>query len=218
MDSIVSKTFLFSFQGRINRAKYWYALLASTIFCLVLLSILSSAVGGFFGVGVESVGLDFEDVLRHFPSLPFHVSFGNAGPTSAAALSFYVLGTPICIVGVWFLAATTVKRLHDRNKSGWWIVPFYIAPPLLGRLWDWLDNPDLLLLVEALRYGLDVWCIVELLWLSGAKAPNRFGPDPLAPVETGTPDKRPGWDQYSELEFVPHSAGPSAGPHVNRGT
>jgi uncharacterized membrane protein YhaH (DUF805 family) len=215
MGSMVSNEFLFSFKGRINRAKYWYAVFASSIACLVFLSILSSAIGRIFGVAVTSISVDFDDVLRHLPSLPFDASFGDAGPTSTAALSFYVFGTPIVIVGIWFLAATTVKRLHDRNKSGWWIVPFYIAPPLLGRLWDWLDNRYLLHLVEALRYGLDVWCIVELFFLSGAKAPNRFGPDPLAPepVATGTASR---WDQSSELEFVPHSAGPSPGPHVMR--
>ena len=48
----------------------------------------------------------------------------------------------------------------------------------------------------------------------GTASANRFGPAPLAPA---TPiDTRPGWDQHSELEFVPHSAGPSPGPHVNR--
>lgn len=59
------------------------------------------------------------------------------------------------------------------------------------------------LLAGVLGFGLGVWCFVELFCLRGAKALNRFGPDPLAPRDT-----RPRWDQISELEFVPHSAGP----------
>jgi len=31
---------------------------------------------------------------------------------------FYAMGAPIFVVGMWFLTAATVKRLHDRNKSG----------------------------------------------------------------------------------------------------
>jgi uncharacterized membrane protein YhaH (DUF805 family) len=212
MGSMVSNAFLFSFGGRINRAKYWYAVFASSISCLVFMGIVAAAISGIFGAGVKSVDVDF-DVFRHPLSLPFHASFSNAGPNSAAALLFYAIGTPIFVVSIWFLAATTVKRLHDRNKGGWWIVPFFVAPPLLQRLWDWLDNSDLALLVSALALGLSVWCLVELFCLSGAKAPNRFGPDPLAPIATGTASR---WDQSSELEFVPHSAGPSPGPHGMR--
>jgi uncharacterized membrane protein YhaH (DUF805 family) len=211
MASMVSNGFLFSFRGRINRAKYWYALLASTIFCLVFLIILSDAIQHIFGVDVEGIDLDFQDIFRHFPSLPFHISFDTAGPTSAAALWFYVAGTPVVVVCIWFLAATTIKRLHDRDRSGWWIVAFEIAPPLLHRLWDGMGHSRLSVLVNAVAVILNVWGFVELLLLSGAKAPNRFGPDPLAPIETG-----PHWDQAGELQFVPHSAGPSPGAHVKR--
>jgi uncharacterized membrane protein YhaH (DUF805 family) len=39
-NSYTSNAFLFSFEGRINRAKYWYALCASMISCLVRLVFL----------------------------------------------------------------------------------------------------------------------------------------------------------------------------------
>jgi Protein of unknown function (DUF805) len=111
-----------------------------------------------------------------------------------------------------------IKRLHDRDKSGWWFAPFFIAPGLLERLADWLDNPPLALLVSALSFGLSIWCFVELFCLRGIKGPNRFGSDPLAPVAPVAPvETRPRWNQQSELEFVPHSAGPSPGAHVKRG-
>jgi uncharacterized membrane protein YhaH (DUF805 family) len=131
--------------------------------------------------------------------------------------AFYLVGFPLLVIGVWLFAATLIKRLHDRGKSGWWVAPFFIAPGLLDKFSDRLDNPPLALLVSALSFGLGVWCFVELFCLRGTKGLNRFGPDPLAPVSHSAPATSR-WDQQSELEFVPHSAGPPPGPHVKRGT
>ena len=205
-NSYTSNTFLFSFEGRINRAKYWYALFASSAACLVFLSILAFAIGHIFGAGIKSINVDFNEVLTKFPSLPFSVGFRDAAPSPAATVLIYVMGTPIFVLGAWFLAATTVKRLHDRDKSWWWIVPFLIAPGLLDRLWDWIDNPTAALVVSAIAFGLTVWCIVEMLFRRGTRGPNRFGPDLLAPADPS--DTRPGWDQQRELEFVPQRGGP----------
>jgi len=210
-NSYTSNEFLFSFQGRINRAKYWYALFASSAACLVFLSILAFAIAGVFGSHIESVDVDFFHVLTKLPALPFGINFRDPAPSPGAIILFYAMGTPIFVVGMWFWAATTVKRLHDRDKTGWWIVPFFIAPGLLHRWWDWIDDPTAALLISAVAFGLTVWCFVEMLCRRGTRGPNRFGPDPLAPVDT-----RPGWDQQSELEFVPHSAGPSPASHVKR--
>ena len=72
---------------------------------------------------------------------------------------------------------------------------------------------ELLVVMIAVALSLlQTWAIIELFFLIGTDGPNRFGPDPLAPIDT-----RPRWDQRSELEFVPHSAGPAAGAHVMRG-
>ena len=48
-----------------------------------------------------------------------------------------------------------IKRFHDRDKSGWWMLIVFI--PLIGAL----------------------WLIIELGFLRGTEGPNRFGP----PVE-----------------------------------
>jgi uncharacterized membrane protein YhaH (DUF805 family) len=205
-NSYTSNAFLFGFEGRINRAKYWYAFCAGMISCLVFLAVVASVLGGIFGVGVKSIDVNILGIFSDPPSLPFGANFKDAGPVSPVSLLFYALGTPIAVAGIWFLAATTLKRLHDRNRSGWWIALFLLAPSLLHRLWDWLDDPTLALLASALAFGLNVWCFVELFCLRGTNGPNRFGPDPLAPVDT-----RPRWDQQSELESVPYSASPPAG-------
>jgi uncharacterized membrane protein YhaH (DUF805 family) len=217
MNKLTDNQFLFGFEGRINRAKYWYALFASMTFCLVFMAAAASAIGVIFGAAVKSVHVHIFDVFGDPPSFPFSASFGNADTATAALITliFHVAGTPIFVIGIWFLAATTIKRLHDRNKSGWWIVAFLIAPALLVERLD--DESYAATALALAAFGLNACGFVELLFFRGTRGPNRFGPDPLAPVIPDAPAPAH-WDQRSELEFVPHSAGPSPGPHVKRGT
>jgi uncharacterized membrane protein YhaH (DUF805 family) len=190
--------FLLSFEGRINRAKLWFAALIwfATIFSFMTIFLFTVA-------GI------------------LHASGNDAHSVSTRTMhpGFYLLGLPLLVIGVWLVAATAIKRLHDRAKSGWWFVPFFIAPSLFENLSDWLENPSLALLASVLGLVLSIWCFVELFCLRGTRGPNRFGPDPLAPATAPVTamDTSPGWDQHSELEFVPHATGPSAGPHVKRG-
>jgi hypothetical protein len=39
--------------------------------------------------------------------------------------AFYLPGFPLFVIGVWLFAATSIKRLHDRGKTGWWLAPFF---------------------------------------------------------------------------------------------
>jgi uncharacterized membrane protein YhaH (DUF805 family) len=207
-NSYTSNEFLFSFEGRINRAKYWYAVFASSAFCGVLLGVWALVLGRIFGASIKSVHLNFLDIA------PFSVTFSDAGPgltENLISLLFYAGGTPIVVFGMWFLAATTVKRLHDRDKRGWWIVPL-LAPGIFNRLAGRLPATYAVGVLELVAFVLCLWGFVELLCLRGTRRPNRFGPDPLAPIDT-----RPGWAQQAELEFVAHAAGPSAAAHVKRG-
>jgi uncharacterized membrane protein YhaH (DUF805 family) len=181
--------FLFGFEGRINRAKFWHAAFIWFATIYSFMTILLWVVVG---------------ILRASGNDAHSVSSKTMHP------AFYLLGSPLLVIFVWLFAATVIKRLHDRGKSGWWFAPFFIAPGLLNKLSDWLDNPPLATLVSALAFGLSVWCFVELFCLRGTKGPNRFGSDPLAPVASSAP-ATPRWDQQSEVEFVPHRAGPSAG-------
>ena len=218
-NSLTSNEFLFSFEGRINRVKYWYALFASLISCLVFLAVLAFAIGGTFGAGVKSVDIGLFDIFSNPLSFPFGASFNNAGPTSTATLIpllFYAGGTPIFVVSMWFLAATTIKRLHDRNKSGWWIVPFFIVSNLLSKIGDRLGDSNVAVFLVLIAFVLNLWAVAELLFLKGTSGPNRFGPDPLAPRDTRA-HAASRWDQHSELEFPVPGAGPWPGPHVKRG-
>lgn len=73
----------------------------------------------------------------------------------------------------------SVKRLHDRDKSGWWLIAFFVLPEALNRT-DGLDGTGLPLAFSFASAMLSIWAFVELGFLRGTVGPNRFGPDPLA--------------------------------------
>ena len=72
-------------------------------------------------------------------------------------------------------AAVSIKRLHDRNKSGWWLLPFIGATGFYTHFGNTLG-------VVAPYAGLVVlvlflWGFVEMAFLKGTSGYNRFGPD-----------------------------------------
>ncbi|MGQ4274767.1 DUF805 domain-containing protein [Terrihabitans sp. B22-R8] len=80
----------------------------------------------------------------------------------------------LSLFAVYPLLAISVKRLHDRNKSGWWLAAMYV-PPMLAEisLGESAESNFI-----GLVFGL--WAFIELGFLRGTSGPNRFGPDPLA--------------------------------------
>lgn len=91
---------------------------------------------------------------------------------------FYILSVPIIFGLVYSTCAIAMKRFHDRDKSGWWIVPLILIPSPPG---------DIVERITGKPYG-DVWSIVSgliLLWacvelgfLAGTATQNRFGDAP----------------------------------------
>ena len=79
------RSLLFSFEGRINRATYWYvafAGLCSYLFFYVFMAVLAWALGGIFGVTSVNVHI--------FPLFSFHASFRDVSPASSATLIYPV--------------------------------------------------------------------------------------------------------------------------------
>ena len=69
------------------------------------------------------------------------------------------IGTAERIVNLlltWPALAVSVKRWHDRDKSGWWVLLNLV--PVIGWIWALIDNG----------------------FRRGTPGPNRFGEDPLA--------------------------------------
>ena len=81
---------------------------------------------------------------------------------------------------IWISWAVGVKRLHDRSKSAWWLVLFYIAPASLNVAASFVENP-LHVPINLSAISIFVWMIVELGFLRGTVGPNDYGPDPLEP-------------------------------------
>lgn len=99
---------------------------------------------------------------------------GGAGGYAAIAILYLVLLWPTLAIGV--------KRLHDRGKSAWWLVVFYVVPTVLNVLAESGDGGDG---IGAMIFGLaglaiSIWALVELGFLRGTVGANRYGPDPLA--------------------------------------
>jgi uncharacterized membrane protein YhaH (DUF805 family) len=123
------QSLLFSFQGRVNRAKFWLVHLAMWLVTAVV----------------------------------FGSIFGGAAMTSDPAAAFESVGmvpglvlAVVYVLMVWIGLAIGVKRWHDRNKSGWWILISLV--PVIGGL----------------------WYLIECGFLRGTVGPNTYGPDPLA--------------------------------------
>jgi uncharacterized membrane protein YhaH (DUF805 family) len=84
----------------------------------------------------------------------------------------------LLIPSIWIGVALAVKRLHDRNKSAWWLVIFYMLPGLLEGMGGFAGDAAIVLLIASL--ALSIWALVELGFLRGTAGPNDYGPDPLA--------------------------------------
>ena len=128
---------LFSFSGRINRAKYWIATIT------------------YVSVIIALVGLGF---FFRFDTIFFIV----------AAIVFVALTVSGVAVGL--------KRLHDRDMSGWWLLVFYLLPPALDGLGRALGIPIIFSLAGS---AISIWALVVLGFLRGTPGANQYGPDPL---------------------------------------
>jgi uncharacterized membrane protein YhaH (DUF805 family) len=73
-----------------------------------------------------------------------------------------VLSILIGLVSIWPGTALIVKRLHDRDRSGWFVLTLLI--PFIGIIFA-------------------VWIIIEVWFLKGTTGSNRFGNDPLSLIE-----------------------------------
>jgi len=127
------------FTGRSRRKEFWMFVLLQVL-VVGTLAILSAATGGSLAALGE----------------------GEA----ASALAAGGLGFTVILLGVWVLAtfipniAVTVRRLHDRDLSGWWYLGYIVASfiPFVN-------------FIAAIAF-------LVVMVLPGTPGPNRFGEDP----------------------------------------
>jgi uncharacterized membrane protein YhaH (DUF805 family) len=91
--------------------------------------------------------------------------------------------------------AVITKRLHDRDKSAWWLLLFVLVPTVLlavgmgAAIYGLLISGDpgddvsqmggLGAIASLLGFAILLWAFVELACLRGTVGPNKYGPDPL---------------------------------------
>jgi uncharacterized membrane protein YhaH (DUF805 family) len=124
---------LFSARGRIGRGRFWLA-------GLLYLAISLAASVAFA-------------LLRQI--IPAEDAEGNFSVEGVKAVPYLLLIFGVLGVFLWSGVCVGIKRFHDRDKSGAWILIQFV--PLIGPL----------------------WYLVEAGFLRGTVGPNRFGPDPL---------------------------------------
>ena len=133
------------FSGRSRRMEFWMFSLLNAIVYGVLIAI------SFSGIPWAAIMAEDTEALARMPDL--------SGIT--------IVG--LVLLGIWMLAilipsiAVTVRRLHDRDMSGWWYLGIIVASmiPVVGFI------ASIAMLV--------------LMVLPGTAGPNRFGDDPKDP-------------------------------------
>ena len=158
--------FLFSFEGRINRARmwrYWLFVLVWEAFCF----------GAIWAIGTVA---KLDDPIRD-------AAFFNHTPHNLVqwlgSTVFYIF---LIVYGV-TLAAVSVKRLHDRGKGAIWLLLLWgmtilsSAVGFVAMLYCIVPLEIAFVLIADVLFW---WWLIEVLFLRGTSGDNRFGPDPLA--------------------------------------
>lgn len=121
------------------------------------------------------------------------------------------------IAMIWVNAAATAKRLHDRNRSGWWAVAVFALNRLCYLYYglffglsfgvDISIAREMLLVMLAVALSLlQTWIVIELFFVIGTDGSNRFGADPTrtAPGAGAAPRLEP----HGVPDFLVRRSGP----------
>src|ERR1700754_1890857 len=158
---------LFGFSGRANRGKFWLAVVLWIVFWAIAVPACVLAAFIILGLHLPDSSLPHDELVSRYIRLAFDY---------LGLLIVFIAFTLVSWVSAF---AVGVKRLHDRDKSGWWILLFYLAPSFLGS-WQ-TATPDLsgVFILSLAATAIAIWAFVELGCLRGTPGPNQYGPDPL---------------------------------------
>ncbi len=136
------------FKGRSRRLEFWMFALLNVIVWTVLVAMQLATVGGMAQLAADNDG----NPLAIYGAL-FSGVFG-------IILALWALGTIIPSIAV------TVRRLHDRDMSGWWYLGVFVGS-----------------LIPLVNILVSLGFLVLML-LPGTAGPNRFGSDPKDPTSS----------------------------------
>ena len=135
---------LFGFNGRSGRGGLWLTAIIAMVLSIVAL-ILAQAVSGEMFTMTNADGTPLQPGQVPDENVDFSINWNSV-------YTYLLMALP----ATWIYLAGSVKRCHDRGKSGWWMLLILI--PFVGGIW-WL---------------------IDLGVLEGEQGPNKYGPDPRA--------------------------------------
>jgi len=157
------------FSGRSRRMEFWMWQLFQIIVYFVVIILVMMAGGGAMMTGDPT-------------------ALAAAGGAVMIIFLLYMLYALVVLIPS---IAVAVRRLHDTNRTGWWIlgplVP-YVFMFLAGMMA--MSSPDMaglagiIGLVCLLAVIVLALVLLVFYFLEGTKGPNQYGPDPKAP-DTG---------------------------------
>jgi uncharacterized membrane protein YhaH (DUF805 family) len=162
---------LFGFRGRLRRRDYWLGSIALGLIQFFLIDGILALIYG-----------------------PAASLLGGAGLRSRAADPPYLLVSAIVWgIFLWPELALTMKRRHDRDKSGAFAGVLSVAVGFVSFVPEKLFSgygQDVDLWLQLLRAGgmavVGLWLLIVLGFMDGTPAPNTYGPGPK-----GLPDATP---------------------------
>jgi uncharacterized membrane protein YhaH (DUF805 family) len=156
------------FSGRSRRKEYWMFVLGMVLFYTVLVILMVALMGS--AILGAAGGLDADGTAA---------GAGAGAGMMGAMLGGGIIG--ILIVLTWLALiipsiAVGVRRLHDIDRTGWWLMLGY-GPYILSMVLAVAESVELAAILNLVSF---VGFIVLLVFavLPGTRGPNRFGPDP----------------------------------------
>jgi uncharacterized membrane protein YhaH (DUF805 family) len=150
------------FSGRSRRMEFWMYQLLCVIVGVVLYALILAGGGWSLLNAAGPDGVATGQELQAFTLSPL-------GWVGVILLCLWGLGTIIPSLAV------MVRRLHDRDMSGWYLLGFIVVAIVLSMI------PLGAILVFLLEIG---WIV--LMALPGTPGPNKYGPDPLGQADPET--------------------------------
>ena len=180
----------FSTEGRINRQTFW--LQGILLYYLIWIAIW----GAYFFIVWEMISACFPSGVGIFELAM--ASGATASCVSERAGLLFLVAIVLFLLYFWTSLAVIVKRMHDRDKSGWFIL-----------VW-WLISA-----VGAIFFGLGpiivtIWMFIDLGCLSGTSGSNNHGEDPNAPPARRQPTQTRTASQDRQLSAERPHMQPSA--------
>ena len=179
------------FQGRSRRMEYWmfflFNFIISSIFTTVFFALFMGKIMDLiqrYGYqAYESYGADgFSYSAGYSANIPPEVLLQELGTPGLVMLSIYGIYSILIFLPQ---LAVTIRRLHDTDRSGWWLfLPLFITCIIIALVLVAVAVPGMALAFGAMAViggiiaGVSGLVLLVFMLLDGTRGPNRFGPDP----------------------------------------